>query len=750
MRFGLVGLGLGSGGGVTPLQRALATVPGADLGLWFDNEYGAGGLYYSESSIKTFADVIADGPAGEPTSAGMLVDGSDAPTLVQGYGPELIVGGGFDAASDLDNFTTGFSSGDGSAGSISVSGGELILITQDVATGEPFIRQTLSDLVVGATYFVSLDVTHAGSSGNWMRASFDSVNGPYTIGVDPGPSPNTGVFTGSFVATSTSHTVFVKVAGARSASTEMRISSLSINQVLPLPGWRTEDRLGEELFDAATMFTNDATVTIDGSTIVFDGSPLGGDVGGFTSSEIVVGRTFELTYTVSDLIGTIRADFRDADGDVTGGTTRSANGTYTERVTTASGGPGTILNAVTFKGISLPLSATVSNISVKQVHNDHTVEVRWNANDVTGDAYGPDLVTNGAFATADDWTFPGAWSHGTNEAVRTASGSDFTLTQAATHLIGKAIYNVTFDVTARTAGGVKPRIIGDTTVEGTSRTAVGTYSEYLVCPENPLTYGAFADALFAGAVSNIKIELVGRVLWCARKDADNYLILYFIDGILRFESVVAGVSEGYVGVAGIDDGGSHSAVLYVDTVAGTLSLNVDSQGLEGPELIANGSFDTDINNWSNPAEERSTQTWETGRLKINATGGNGIAPPTHQDNVQILADVAYAIDWEASTDDGATTSGYIIGTVSKSTAFGMGANNDVFVSTTATTSLLFYGQGLKTVYLDNVSLKATYARTGLTLPTDLTEIHLGHSGGANQLNGYLLEVAAANGNQAWT
>ncbi len=67
-----------------------------------------------------------------------------------------------------------------------------------------------------------------------------------------------------------------------------------------------------------------------------------------------------------------------------------------------------------------------------------------------------------------------------------------------------------------------------------------------------------------------------RTVWETRKDANDRLTLHFVSGALRLESCVGGVSQGFVSVAGVDDGGDHAAIIYWDEVSKELSIRVDS------------------------------------------------------------------------------------------------------------------------------------------------------------------------------
>ena len=244
-----------------------------------------------------------------------------------------------------------------------------------------------------------------------------------------------------------------------------------------------------------------------------------------------------------------------------------------------------------------------------------------------------------------------------------------------------------------------------------------------------------------------------RVVWQARKDANNRIVLHFVSGILRLESFVSGASEGFVAYPGVDDGGLHSAVIYWDEVAGTLSLNVDNQGLEGPELLINGGFDADIANWA--VESGNTAEWEAGNLKLTNDPGDIINGASQ--GVSTIAGVVYSyvVDLASTTSAGryglsTTPNGTDVFDTSRIFSPGVGTN--IVEAVGATTYVTLYNSptgvtGGDVTQYASASLKATYTRIGLTLPTNLTEFHLGHSGGANQLNGYLLEHAAAHGDR---
>jgi len=232
-----------------------------------------------------------------------------------------------------------------------------------------------------------------------------------------------------------------------------------------------------------------------------------------------------------------------------------------------------------------------------------------------------------------------------------------------------------------------------------------------------------------------------RVVWDAQKDANNRLTLHFVSGILRLESFVAGVSEGFVGAPGVDDGGAHSAILYWDEVSGTLSLDVDGQGLEGPELVTNGGMTTETD-WTKGAG------WAiTGGQAVGTSVGAFVA-------MSQTASLTEGVVYRPSVEVSAYTSGNVRfglagGTTLASSSYStLGVYSEDLVAVSGN-NLFFFGSANQafTGAIDNISVRATYTRSGLTLPSGLNLFALGHLDGTNRLNGLVLEHAAATGDQ---
>lgn len=104
-----------------------------------------------------------------------------------------------------------------------------------------------------------------------------------------------------------------------------------------------------------------------------------------------------------------------------------------------------------------------------------------------------DQVTNGTFAADTDWTKDTSVtiSGGTASWSSVADGDG--ITQAQSFTAGR-IYKVVFTVSGFSSGGVQAVIEGGTSVEGTARTANGTYTEYLTAVTGNNAFAILASA----------------------------------------------------------------------------------------------------------------------------------------------------------------------------------------------------------------------------------------------------------------
>ncbi|MDW9483190.1 hypothetical protein GOB57_31740 [Sinorhizobium meliloti] len=119
-----------------------------------------------------------------------------------------------------------------------------------------------------------------------------------------------------------------------------------------------------------------------------------------------------------------------------------------------------------------------------------------------GDASRTDIITNGAFSTdSSGWT-PGtgwAWLSG---AMKKTPGVQSVLSQGPGIAAGDVI-RFSFDVLSRTSGQLTPGLTGSPNVNGTARTANGTYRERLTANTTGALLRFIADATYDGAIDNV-------------------------------------------------------------------------------------------------------------------------------------------------------------------------------------------------------------------------------------------------------
>lgn len=125
------------------------------------------------------------------------------------------------------------------------------------------------------------------------------------------------------------------------------------------------------------------------------------------------------------------------------------------------------------------------------------------------DIYGPDLVTNGAFASDTAWTKTGGTTIASGVASHPA-GTAGGVSQVVTATPGH-VYEVKFDIIARTAGNVSMRLVGSTTNIGETRSAVGTYVETLTVPASSgsISLASLCSADAVLSIDNVSMRRIG-------------------------------------------------------------------------------------------------------------------------------------------------------------------------------------------------------------------------------------------------
>jgi len=123
---------------------------------------------------------------------------------------------------------------------------------------------------------------------------------------------------------------------------------------------------------------------------------------------------------------------------------------------------------------------------------------------------GSELVTNGDFATDTVWTKGGGWTITGGLAVRSPAGSGSILSQPIALVAGR-LYRVEYTVSAYSAASVQVQFSGGSDVNGATRSANGTYVEYLTAVGGNNTLGFVCGAAAASlSIDNVSVrEVVG-------------------------------------------------------------------------------------------------------------------------------------------------------------------------------------------------------------------------------------------------
>lgn len=210
-----------------------------------------------------------------------------------------------------------------------------------------------------------------------------------------------------------------------------------------------------------------------------------------------------------------------------------------------------------------------------------------------GLALGPELVSNGGFAT-DTW-----WSKDTGVAI-TGGACVFSATtsrgvyRSSLTQIGKC-YVVTYTVVVN-SGAIRPLIAGSF---GVSRTTSGTYTEVLSGTSGAL-FGLFANPSFDGAVDNVSLrEVLGNHAYqtttTSRPTLSARYNLLTATDTLTTQSVTTVATSYTLKLTGAGSvtlsgtaAGSYSAGTYTITcTAGSLTLTVSGSVTQADLRIAN-------------------------------------------------------------------------------------------------------------------------------------------------------------------
>jgi hypothetical protein len=178
--------------------------------------------------------------------------------------------------------------------------------------------------------------------------------------------------------------------------------------------------LGNELITNGDFATDSGWTTLGGWSIGGGSANCNGGSIMYTNGGIEVSKTYKVTYTIINYVsGNVRSIFNGSTTDGNG-TTRNANGTFTELVQSTDNASGTF----SFGAVAGSFIGSIDNVSVKEdISADFDFTRNSSATRVGEDGYiqdvqiiggelvqngdfeeiGSELIVNGDFATDSDW-----------------------------------------------------------------------------------------------------------------------------------------------------------------------------------------------------------------------------------------------------------------------------------------------------------------------------------------------------------
>lgn len=131
----------------------------------------------------------------------------------------------------------------------------------------------------------------------------------------------------------------------------------------------------------------------------------------------------------------------------------------------------------------------------------------------TGQAPGLDsqnLIANGTFGSSTGWVLGTNWTIAAGVLTATivlAAGQVASTTYTA-NLVQGGVYRVQFDMASTTLGSVKFQFTGGATINGSTRSADGTYSEDVTATAAETGFQFIAVADYTGNIDNLSVRRI--------------------------------------------------------------------------------------------------------------------------------------------------------------------------------------------------------------------------------------------------
>jgi len=226
---------------------------------------------------------------------------------------------------------------------------------------------------------------------------------------------------------------------------------------------------------------------------------------------------------------------------------------------------------------------------------------RMNAIKPYKDLYGPELVTNGDFATDSDWTKGIGWSISSGTANANSASSSYFYQNINELGVGKT-YKVTYTITSYTSGSVVTGIGDLLGNRGVIRNAIGTYTDTITFVNNTANsyFGFFATSSFTGSIDNVSVveDLSGDFQFSRNSAATRVNAQGLVENVQIISPELV-------------SNGNFSQI-------GTEEVSNGNFSQEGSELVTNGDFSNGTTDWTPNAS--ATLSIDTGRLKIAISG----------------------------------------------------------------------------------------------------------------------------------
>ena len=448
-------------------------------------------------------------------------------------GSEQVVNGDFATNSDWDL-----------GSSWSISGGKA---NYDAVTTASELRQLMSSIAVGKTIKIQFDILD-------VEAGKDAF---FKLEIDGTPE---AVFTytkfsaGTYTYYHTISTAFDRLTFFplnTSTGGAFSIDNISVKQVNGNPAIMTNQTSSDiengspyaNIVQNGT-FDTDTDWTKGGGWSISNGELVGNNANGLTYQGISAkpNTSYKVTFTVSNYVsGNVLFQFN---GGSNTGTPRTSVGTYTEYITTDASVNGnfSITRTQNFTG-------SVDNVTVAEVNTG--LQGYWKMGDGTNDEYpviydqtnptlGSELVTNGNFATEDDWTLVNVgFSAG---AITFDSLHDY-IFQGLSFTVGK-----TYKLVVTKTGSGTPRFrTGHSGSDGTARSVSNNNISYFTATSDTNRIQFYGDSnSFDYVLNSVSVvEVQGNPATMTNMVEGNITNQYPLTKIRNYYRMGDGILDGY-------------------------------------------------------------------------------------------------------------------------------------------------------------------------------------------------------------